>query len=510
MSLISMEFLLFVIAAAAGYYWIPKKFQWIWLLLFSYVYYVSGGIKATCFLIFTTVTTWYAGILLESLTQNESDRNKRKRRKKGVLVTTLLLNFGVLGVLKYTNFALATFHMVLGTGHREVSLLLPLGISFYTFQSMGYLLDVYWERTRAEHHFLRFALFVSFFSQILQGPIGRFDRLARQLYESHSFDLKRAQLSLLRILWGYFKKMVIADNAVIFVDAIFQEPEAYSGICIVGVLAYSIQLYCDFSGGMDVVIGIAGLFGIELDENFKRPYFAVSITDFWHRWHITLGTWMKDYVFYPVSLSGWMKHFSKFAKNVFGKKTGRVLPICLANIVVFLVVGVWHGAAWKFIVYGLYNGLIIAFSGLMAPQYRKWKEALHLSDSSVGFHLFQIMRTFLLVNISWFFDRADDLKTAFRMMGYAVTRFDLSQIFHIEIGEASGTKYTMIFLFVILAGCFLVFLVSLLQEQGRDLIGFYERRHWLVKCVVMAGLILMLPLLGQPAGEAGGFIYAQF
>ena len=401
MSLISMEFLLFVIAAVTGYYLIPRRFQWVWLLAFSYIYYVSGGIRVTCFLLFTTVTTYFAGRWMEQTAQSMQDKKEEKKRKKQILAGTLILNFGVLGVLKYTNFMLDTISSITGGEFEPLTLLLPLGISFYTFQSMGYLLDVYWGRSQAEHNLFRFALFVSFFPQILQGPIGRFGSLGRQLYASHSLDRKNIEGGFLRILWGYFKKMVIADNAVIFVNAIFDHPDLYDGLGIVGVLAYSIQLYCDFSGGMDVVLGIAKLFGIQLDENFKRPYFAVSITDFWHRWHITLGTWMKDYVFYPASLSGWMKSFSKFAKKTFGKQTGRTLPICLANLIVFLVVGVWHGAAWKFIIYGLYNGLIIAFSGLMAPSYRKWKKALHISDDSRVFHLFQIFRTFVLVNISW-------------------------------------------------------------------------------------------------------------
>ena len=221
---------------------------------------------------------------------------------------------------------------------------------------------------------------------------------------------------------------------------------------------------------------------------------------------------MKDYVFYPVSLSGWMKGFSGFARKTFGKQTGRTLPICLANIIVFLVVGIWHGAAWKFIIYGLYNGLIIAFSGLMAPSYRKWKQALHISGDSRGFHLFRIARTFILVNISWFFDRAKDVPSALLMMKNTLTRFDPGQILDpgIEIGEASGTTYTIITLVVILGGCLLVFAVSLLEEQGRKLPEIFEKQHWLVKSAVYLCLILALPALGQPSGEAGGFIYAQF
>ena len=283
MSLISMEFLLFVIAAVTGYYLIPRRFQWVWLLAFSYIYYVSGGIRVTCFLLFTTVTTYFAGRWMEQTAQSMQDKKEEKKRKKQILAGTLILNFGVLGVLKYTNFMLDTISSITGGEFEPLTLLLPLGISFYTFQSMGYLLDVYWGRSQAEHNLFRFALFVSFFPQILQGPIGRFGSLGRQLYASHSLDRKNIEGGFLRILWGYFKKMVIADNAVIFVNAIFDHPDLYDGLGIVGVLAYSIQLYCDFSGGMDVVLGIAKLFGIQLDENFKRPYFAVSITDFWHQ-----------------------------------------------------------------------------------------------------------------------------------------------------------------------------------------------------------------------------------
>ncbi|MFG6382772.1 MAG: MBOAT family protein [Lachnospiraceae bacterium] len=510
MSLISMEFLLFVFLAVVGYYWIPQKFQWIWLLIFSYIYYISGGLQVTSFLVFTTITTYLGGVFLEKISEKNMEKQKAKKKKKQILISVLLLNFGVLGVLKYTNFAIGTVNTLFGAEFNTLQFLLPLGISFYTFQSMGYILDIYWERTTAEHNLFRFALFVSFFPQILQGPIGRFSKLGTQLFEAHSLHSEEIEQGILRIFWGYFKKMVLADNAVIFVNAIFDAPDVYDGLAIIGVLAYSIQLYCDFSGGMDVVIGIAKLFGITLDENFKRPYFAISITDFWHRWHITLGTWMKDYVFYPVSLSGWMKHFSKFSKKLFGKQIGRTLPICLANLIVFLVVGIWHGAAWKFIIYGLYNGLIIAFSGLMAPNYRKWKQKLHIVEDNKGFHFFQIVRTFILVNISWFFDMAKDVPTALLMMKHAITKCNLYQIFEIKIGEASGTKYTLVAILVILFGCLAVFIVSFLEESGKDIAVFFARQHWLVKCAVYVGLILLLPALGQPAGEAGGFIYAQF
>ena len=339
MSLVSNLFLLFVAASVLVYYIVPHKFQWLVLLCFSYIYYLAGGVRYVGFLLFSTLITWLIALAVEKTEAKGSHKGARN-----LLVLGLLLNFGMLGVVKYTNFAIENLNALFHMNLRGMEILLPLGISFYTFQSSGYLLDVYWKRCEAEKNPVKYALFVSFFPQILQGPIGRYSRLAHQLYEPHKFEGKNITRGFERILWGFFKKMILADWAAVFVDAIFDNPDQYSGLALFGVLFYTVQLYADFSGGMDVVIGIASMFGIELDENFKRPFFSISITDFWHRWHITLGTWMKDYVFYPVTLSRWMSKFGKWGKKVFGKKTGRTLPICLANLIVFFVVGVWHGA----------------------------------------------------------------------------------------------------------------------------------------------------------------------
>ncbi|MEG2145760.1 MAG: MBOAT family O-acyltransferase, partial [Lachnospiraceae bacterium] len=429
MSFISMEFLIFVCVAVLGYYLIPKKCQWMWLLAFSYLFYMSVSIKIVFFLLFTTLTTYTAGILLDRIQSTSEDKMVIKKNKRRVIILTLLLNFGMLAFLKYANFAIDNVNAIFNSNFIHRNLLLPLGISFYTFQSMGYILDVYWGKYKPERNPFRFALFVSFFPQLLQGPIGRFDRLAHQFFETHTFDLTRIQLGLQLMLWGYFKKIVIADRAATVVNKVFSEYTNYTGMTVViAVLLYSVQLYADFSGGMDVVMGVAELFGIRLDANFKRPYFATSITDFWHRWHITLGTWMKDYVFYPLSLSKWMNRFGKKTKKIFGKKTGRVIPVALANVVVFLIVGVWHGAAWKYIAYGLYNGLIIAISNLIAPLYKKGFAISHINEKSRIWKLFQILRTFILVNISWYFDMAVSLTAAFVMMKNTVKNFTFSTL----------------------------------------------------------------------------------
>ena len=304
--------------------------------------------------------------------------------------------------------------------------------------------------------------------------------------------------------------MVIADNALYFVNALFDEYRQYPGLAVIAVLMYSAQLYGDFSGGIDVVIGIGMLFGIEMDENFRQPFFAISIADFWHRWHITLGTWMKDYVFYPISLSGWMRSVKKLSRDAFGKKTARTLPIAIANVLVFLVVGVWHGAAWKYIIYGLYNGLIIGVSGMLADNFRDMKKKLGIGKDSKPFYLFQVLRTFLLVNISWFFDRADTVGQAFHMMKNAVTRFTPAALLTIPVGPGGSTNFTLIALAIILFGCLIVFAVSLMKERGTDASGLIMGQPFIFRIAFYLILLMMLPALGQPPAITGGFIYAQF
>ena len=496
MSFVSTNFLVFLLIAVTGYYLIPKKCQWIWLLLFSYVFYLSAGVQIMGYLLFATLVTYGAGVWIE-----------KTDKKKLVMLAAVLLDFGMLAFVKYFNFAVDNLNALLGIQIAERNLLLPLGISFYTFQSVGYVIDVYRGKFAAEKNPFRFALFVSFFPQLLQGPIGRFDRLAGQLYAEHTFSFQRIERGLQRMLWGFFKKMILADRLAVTVEILFQNYTMFSGLLnVMAVLCYSIQLYADFSGGMDVVIGAAEMFGVQMDENFKRPYFARSISEFWHRWHITLGTWMKDYIFYPLSLSRGMKKFEKFAKKKVGKKVGRILPVCIANIVIFLVVGIWHGPAWKYICYGLFNGIIIAFSNLMAPVYKKGLNAFHIPVQSWWWKGFQMLRTFVLVNISWFFDMGTDVKAAFTMMRTTFQNVSLQPFRDVTMQNIgfSGEDF-----FVVLFGCLVVLTVSILQERGVKIREALSERNWFLRWVAYGLLLLALPLLGE-TGPIGGFIYAQF
>ena len=492
MSLSSLEFVIFTAVCVTGYYRIPKKLQWIWLLVFSYIYYMAAGPALVVFLLLTTATTYYGAL-------------RAQNGSRAAAAVTLVLNFGLLAYLKYTNFLLANINLIFRTSIPMRSLLLPLGISFYMFQTTGYVLDVFWKKCPAEKNFLKFALFASFFPQIMQGPIGRYSKLAPQLTAEHSFDPVRLERGMWRVVWGLFKKMVVADNAVLYVNAIFDNYAAHPGLGIEAVLMYGLQLYADFSGGVDVVLGIAEMLGITMDENFRRPFFAVSITDFWHRWHITLGTWMKDYLFYPLSLSKWMGRFGKWCRARFGKTTGRALPICLANIIVFLVVGIWHGPEWHFILYGLYNGLLIGAAGLLAKPMREAKKALRIPAESRGWHIFQVIRTFALVTFSWFFDRAADVPQAFRMIGNIFRH----NSFSISVIEPDAPRTALLYFLIILFGAAVMAAVSLLSENKKDVRKMLMQAPAMIRVTVFAAVVLSLGLLGNFRAY-GGFIYANF
>lgn len=528
---------------------LPLRLRWGWLLIVSYAYYWANAGWALVFILSTTLTTWAAALLMERETDNSANAAGSGEMagasghaagpgggavatrhaagpgggagasrhaaasplgRRTILILTLLLNFGTLAVLKYTNFAINNLNALPGVHLPEFKWILPFGISFYTFQSMGYLLDVYWKRQEAERNLLKFALFVAFFPQIMQGPIGRYGRLAPQFFKERRFSSQNLERGAQLILWGLFKKMVLADNAAFYVRAIFDHPEQYPGLSIPAILAYSIHLYGDFSGGIDIISGVAVLFGIQLDANFRQPYFATSLTDFWHRWHITLGAWMKDYVFYPLSLSGWMGKFGKWCRKQFGRKNGRTVPIAFANIIVFLIVGIWHGAAWQYIAYGLYNGVIIGISGILAPQFRAWKERLGIVDKSAGWHVFCVLRTFLIVNVSWFFDRAMSLKMAFVMMKNAVTHFTPGQLLSITVGMDGSLFGSRAALGVLAAGCLVLFVVSFMKERGVDVARAVMERPFAARIALYAVMIVALPAFGQPPLAEGGFIYAQF
>ena len=506
---------LFGYLTALVYHLVPGRLRWIVLLAASLGFYASRSLTALPLLLLTALVNWACAVRMTDAADRAkaaasgADREERKRirdaakaRSGRILAAALIADFSCLAVFKYLNDLLGL------VGASPLGLLLPLGISFYTFQSAGYLIDVHAGKVRAERNPFRFLLFVSFFPQMLQGPIARFDRLNPQLREPHAFDMDGLVRGTLLIVWGLFRKLVVADRLLPLVESAFAGPGSGS-VALVGVLAYAVQQYCDFAGGIDLVTGIAELFGIRLAENFRRPYFSVSLADFWRRWHISLGSWMRDYVFYPFAVTRPVQRLSKAAGGRFGKAFARALPAALGNLLVFFLVGLWHGAAPNYIAWGLYNGVILAADALLEPVYKRWNERHARLSASKGFHVFRVLRTFAVVNVGWFFDRSARVTDAFAMMGSVLARFDGGAV-NAAFLEAAGLARPE--LIVLLCSVALVFLASLLRENGRDIRGAIVRLplplRWAFLILAISS-VLVFGVWGSGFDEAA-FIYNGF
>lgn len=534
MSIVSFQFLLFLFIGCIVYYVVPKKVQWVVLLVLSFFFYLRGGAGTVIYIVFTTVTVWGAGALLENvnekskkqlkeaipeLTKEEKKKikSKAKKQKKIIFWSTLLVNFGILAYLKYANFFVNNFLCWLQMSDTNVlpqmsDVILPLGISFYTFQSIGYLIDIYWERIKAERNLFRFSLFVSFFPQVIQGPISRYSQLGTQFYQEHYFEIEKIERAAMLMLWGYFKKMVISNRAISVVEATFEHPENYAGTFIVfGVFMYSLQQYADFSGGIDIITGAAELFDIKLTKNFKRPYFSVSLSDFWRRWHISLGAWMRDYIFYPLATTKIMGTIRKKIKNAWGEQAAKALIGTICNIVIFFIVGIWHGAYWHFVVWGLYNGVVISISLLMEPIFIKMKSCFGNPDffKSSVYRVFCILRTFLIVNFGWFFDRAG-LINSFLMIKKSFTDFHIANL---SVGNLCETfDFLPRDFFFLALSSFIIFIVSYYQEKDERSVRDYLLKkplaiRWMV---IYAFLVFFVMGVMLVEGSKGDFMYAQY
>lgn len=330
----SYGFIAFLAVLFVLYYLIPKRFQWLLLLAADIVFYACAGWKGLCFMAATVVVSWAATNLMgASLAKQKSflksdegktlERAERKaykkqceKRRKVIFVLALVADLGILAALKYTNFLITNVNALFSADIAAVDWVLPLGISFYTFQTVSYVIDVYWEKVEPEKNILRVALFTSFFPLLIQGPISRFGDLKDTLFAEHKADFKQISFGLQRILWGYFKKLVIADRLLAAVTALCGDPLTYTGAYVfIGAVLYAAELYADFTGGIDITIGVAQVLGIKVKENFIRPYFSRNIAEYWRRWHISMGTWFKDYIFYPLSVAPWLLKLSKSARK---------------------------------------------------------------------------------------------------------------------------------------------------------------------------------------------------
>lgn len=540
MNYTSLNFILFVALTVLVYFLFPfKKQKWTVLLVASYVFYLFAGYKYVAFILFTTVSTYLFALWInrigvkskETLKLNKQtwDKDKKKKfknsikhKKRFVMALVLVVNFGILAFLKYYNFFAGSLNDVMGMfgigfSAPTLKLFLPLGISFYTFQSMGYIVDVYREKVAPEKNIAKLALFVSFFPQIIQGPISFYDQLAHQLYEPHKFDFTRFKYGMELILWGFFKKLIIADRAVVAINTVTADYAAYNGTTLTfTILLYALQLYADFSGGIDISRGVAQIFGIDMVDNFKRPYFAKSINDYWRRWHITLGAWLKNYLFYPLAMSNLFINASKkmkgtkFGSTKAGTHIAKVLPTSIASLIVFLVVGIWHGANWKYVAFGIWNGGIIMISILLKPVFDWVLAKLRINAQSFAYGVFQMFRTFLVVLVGYVFDVAPNFSQAMNTFKLALVDQSLS-VGWSQISELGLDKFDYA---IIIFAMIVVFVASVIQERhsSTTIREMLDRKPFALRgLVIFAGLMLVLVFgIYGPGYDPAAFVYMQF
>ncbi len=526
----SAAFLLFAAVTLVLYFSVPGRMQWWVLLGASLVFYLLSGPEYFLFIIYTAAVTYLTGFWMQKKADAEDAfveanretldkaarkayRAKGKKIRRRILAGGLLLGFGMLAVLKYTAFVMEGVNgiaLLFGADGLTVpSLLLPLGISFYTFQSMGYLIDVYRKTTRAEMHPLKLLLFVSFFPQLLQGPISRFGDLAGQLLTPHKFEGFAFRAGLLRVLWGGFKKVVLADTVMVAIKTLILGAETYTGVYVfLLILLYSAQIYGDFTGGIDITIGLSEMMGIRLKENFDSPFSSRSTKEYWNRWHITMGSWFTDYIFYPLSVSRPMQRLSVVSTEKLGKGLGMRLPVYLATIATWFLTGLWHGAGWNFIVWGLLNCLVILVSRELEPLYRRFNKRFPRLSASSFWHAWQAVRTFLIMGLIRSLDCYRDVGLTFRLWGSMLTTFNFGELF--------GDKMPLLKLLpvaswiVVAIGIAAIFAVS---KMGKDKPVRYRVADKPILTAALGCLVLVVILIFGAYGigyDASQFIYTQF
>ncbi len=501
----------------------PQKAKWCVLLAGSYVFYFLSSKGHILPLIASTLIVWAAGLLIDKLDVTfkakrkgleKAEKKKLKARyaryKSWVLTVGVLAALSLLLVSKYSNFFIDTANSVFGTALSNVDIVQPLGISFFTMMAISYLADVHSGKYSAQKNPFRVGLYLAFFLTIVEGPFARYDQLGTQLQEGKKFDPSDFIYGAQRVVWGLFKKIVIADRAAEFVNAVFDNSQHYSGVVVgAAILFYTLQLYCEFSGVMDVMCGMGEAMGLKLPENFTRPFFAKTINDFWTRWHITLGAWLRDYIFYPISFSKVFMNASKKARTKFNAYYAGIVPTSVALFFVWFANGFWHGAGWKYIVYGLYYYVLMMLGMFLEPLFATLCEKAKIDRKSKGYGIFQMLRTFVIVNVGMLIFRADTLHQAVSM---GVSVFTNPNIRAMLPGAHNGLGLDINDYLILVIGTGIVFLVGLLQEKGMDLRARIARLPFIVKFIGFMAAILVVIIFGA-YGEGYGevdLIYANF
>lgn len=491
MQFTTFDFAVFFPFVVICYYLIPARARQVWLLLASYYFYMSWNPTYALLILVSTVITYFCALLLAG-----------GKGKKLILIAGLILNLGLLVFFKYSYFLYDTVSPILqcfGMTLKEsrLDIILPVGISFYTFQGLGYTIDVYRGDIKPEKNFIRYALFVSFFPQLVAGPIERSGHLLTQLWEIPSkrlWNFDRVTRGLLMMLWGYFLKMVIADRAAVLVNQVFDLYYMFQGAALfTAMLCFMIQLYCDFAAYSAIAIGAAGILGIELVPNFRAPFLAGSVKEFWRRWHISLSTWLRDYVYIPLGGS----RCSGIRKSI--------------NLMItFLISGLWHGAAWHYVLWGGLQGIFIIIGDFLRPYKDKLISFCQIKHHTLGYRVLQIMGTLFLILLSLIFFRAPTIKDGFYYLQRMTGNFDIWSFFDgslYHLGLDAKECHVLLF------GILLVLFVDLFYEKtGQFFDSMIKGQCLLIQYLIVTVLFFSIVIFGVygEGYDAAQFIYFQF
>ena len=491
---------------------IPQKTKKYFLLFASMVFFwlVSG--QLIVYLILTIMSVHYFGIWLDRIQGKRNaavkaaPKEERKALKKVflhqsrlVLLFAAVIHIGVLLVIKYSPFFTTNVNNLFTLLNVPLQLdipsyIMPIGISFFTLQAISYLFDVYRGLIKADDNIFRLALFMSFFPQIVEGPICRYGQTADQLWNVKQIEFENLKLGAQRILFGLMKKLVIADRLNPLIKEVFSNYSNYQGgIIAIAAVCYTIQLYMDFSGTMDAVMGIAQIFGVTMPENFQRPFFSKSISEFWQRWHITLGTWFKDYIFYPVTMSKPMKNLTSSARKKLGNHFGPLLAGSVALFCVWFCNGLWHGSAWNYIFFGMYHFALILAGNIISPAVTATNKKLHINADCFAYRTMQMVRTTILVIIGELFFRAEGLKDGLAMFGKMVTDFSFSTL---DSTLMDKLKIDVQDIIIVAVALVIIFVISVLNEKGINVRLSLKKKNIVIRWGLLYALIMFIVIFG--------------
>jgi Predicted membrane protein involved in D-alanine export len=459
---------------------VPQRHRWKILLFASYLFFISISGKLLAYLLISTISMYWIGRWFsvcqkqykdkENTTEDKSAlKASYTHKRRRILWLGIGIQFCMLLVLKYSNFFGGNINQILGLLGSPVYLpifkfALPIGISFYTLQAVSYLIDVYYQKIEADQNLGRLALYMSFFPALMEGPICRYSQTAAALFEGKPLNYKNVTYGMQRIIWGLFKKLILADRLNMLVETVFDKPGQHGGIVvIVAAILYTFQLYMDFSGCIDITIGTGEIFGVTIPENFRQPFFSRTASEFWRRWHITLGAWLKDYIFYPISLTKFVKKLGKTSRAKFGKHMGQIIPSSVALFGVWICNGLWHGTGWNYIFFGMYYFTLILLGNIFEPMVVKITEFLKINRDSIPYHVFQNLKTLPIIFTGELFFRANGLKKGLLMFQSIFTEFNWDVITNgtlLRLGLSTKDYAAVLFGFII------VVIVGVLHEQG--------------------------------------------